>query len=69
MILPTLPEACEQKTVFDELSSCQNTIHKVMESKESPYKIDENIMKVALKVSEQNPTKIDFKNLPHVASN
>jgi hypothetical protein len=60
MILPTLPEACEQKTVFDELSSCQNTIHKVMESKESPYKIDENIMKVALKVSNDNPISLKY---------
>jgi len=31
-----------------------------MESKKNPYKIDENIMKVALEISKNNPIPIEY---------
>ena len=64
-----LPETWKQKTVSDELSSYGNIVHKVMESKENPKKLDAKLIALAILISEKNPYKINVSKLPHIASN
>ena len=67
-MLSTSPEnhGVYKDNTSELLNSQKKIIQNVIESKQNPYKIDENLIKLALKNAENNPIKID-KQTPHFA--